>query len=282
MPVKAVVLLSGGMDSATCLALARAEGREIFTLTFSYRQRHRVEVEAAEALSSYFGVPGENRRVVDLGPAFGGSALTDPELEVPLDRPQKEMARVIPPTYVPARNLVFLSLAGSWAEQLGAREIWMGANARDFSGYPDCRPEFLSAFEEALRLGTRAGVEGEPIRLRTPLLHLSKAEIVRLGRDLGVPFELTHTCYLGLRPPCGRCDACRLRARGFREAGVEDPLFSSFRGDNGSQATAGFSPGHDQGGDAAGGSFCASLWSSGHSEQSGGHFSLSRNSQGSG
>lgn len=229
--VKAVVLLSGGMDSATCLALARKEGREVFTLTFSYRQRHRVEVEAAGALARHFEVPERNRRVVELGSAFGGSALTDPDLEVPLDRPAEEISRLIPPTYVPARNLVFLSLAGSWAEEVGAREVWMGANARDFSGYPDCRPEFLRAFEEALRLGTRTGVSGEPIRLRTPLLYLSKGEIVRLGRELGVPFELTHTCYLGRRPPCGRCDACRLRAKGFEEAGLEDPLRPGGGGD---------------------------------------------------
>jgi 7-cyano-7-deazaguanine synthase len=217
------VLLSGGMDSATCLAAAVRDGLVPYPLSFAYGQRHAAELAAAAAVARHFGVPAERHRIVDLGRAVAGSALTG-EAEVPLDRDPGEIGGDIPVTYVPARNLVFLAFAVSYAEAIGAGEAHIGVNALDYSGYPDCRPEFVEAFSEAARLGTRAGVEGRPIAIRTPLIRLGKAGIIRLGARLGVPFELTHSCYLGARPACGRCDACLLRIAGFREAGMRDPL----------------------------------------------------------
>ncbi len=217
-----MVLLSGGMDSAVCLAVALADGCEVHALTVRYGQRHAVEVERARALAAHFGIPPQRHRVVDLGRAFAGSALVG-EGEIPA-RARPAPPAGIPPTYVPARNLVFLSLAAAHAEAVGAGAIYLGVNAIDYSGYPDCRPEFLEAFQRALDVGTKAGVEGRAPRLRAPLVHLSKAEIVRLGHRLGVPFHLTHSCYRGLVPACGTCDACLLRLKGFREAGLEDPL----------------------------------------------------------
>lgn len=220
---RAVVLVSGGLDSAVALATARRQGFACCALTFDYGQRHRVELEAARAVAESLGA---TRRVVariDLR-QFGGSALTD-DVAVPKDRPGASMAREIPPTYVPARNLVFLSHATALAEVWGASDIYVGVNAIDYSGYPDCRPAFIEAFERCATLGTKAGVEGKRLRVRAPLIAMSKAEIVLLGRDLGVDFALTHSCYDpdGVGRACGRCDACALRRNGFREACVPDP-----------------------------------------------------------
>ncbi|MBM3774066.1 MAG: 7-cyano-7-deazaguanine synthase QueC [Acidobacteria bacterium] len=217
----AVVLLSGGLDSATCLAYARREGFACHALTLDYGQRHRVELEAAARVAAALGAARRLVVQVDLR-AFGGSALTD-DIAVPRGRSLDEAA--IPPTYVPARNTVFLSLALAWAETLAAGDIFIGVNALDYSGYPDCRPEFLAAFEGLAVLGTKAGVEGRlGLKIHAPLIGLSKAGIVKLARELGVPFGLTHSCYDpdGEGRPCGECDACRLRRKGFEEAGVED------------------------------------------------------------
>lgn len=219
----AVVLLSGGVDSATVAALARADGFEVCALSFRYGQRHAAELEAADRVARSLGI--ERRLVldVDLRP-IGGSALTA-DLPVPRDRPADEMGSDIPATYVPARNTIFLSLALAWAEVLGARDIFIGANALDYSGYPDCRPEYLRAFEALANLATRAGVEGSRFTIHAPLLHLTKAEIVRRGTELGVDYGLTVSCY-DPSPDgaaCGRCDACLLRRRGFEQSGVPDP-----------------------------------------------------------
>ena len=217
----AVVLLSGGLDSAVTLAVMRADGYAVHALTIDYGQRHVVEIERAARLAAHYGA---EHRVVSLDlRAFGGSALTA-ELSVPKDRP--EGAGGIPITYVPARNTIFLSLALAWAEVLGAGAIALGVNAVDYSGYPDCRPEYLAAFERLARLATRVGVEsGSAPRIVAPLIGLTKADIVRRGVALGVPFELTHSCY---DPEdgaaCGRCDSCRIRRRGFEAAGVPDPI----------------------------------------------------------
>jgi 7-cyano-7-deazaguanine synthase len=217
----AVVLLSGGLDSATAAAIARSEGYELYALTVSYGQRHAVEIQAARNVAAALGVRRHVELAVDLS-AFGGSALTS-AIPVPKDRALDQGD--IPPTYVPARNTVFLSLALAWAEVLGARDIFIGVNALDYSGYPDCRPEYIEAFEALARLATKAGVEGESFRVHAPLVRLTKAEIIRAGRALGVDYALTHSCYdpePGGRP-CGRCDSCLLRAKGFAEAGVPDP-----------------------------------------------------------
>ena len=218
--MRAVVLLSGGLDSSTCLGLASRQGREVHPISFAYGQLHSGELAAAADVARHFGIPPDRHRIVDLGRAITGSALTG-QGEVPLDR---EISDDIPVTYVPARNLVFLSLAASYAEAVEAEEIHIGVNVLDYSGYPDCRPEFIAAFAEAVRLGTKAGVEGHPVRVCTPLIRMSKADIVRVGAGHGVPFGLTMSCYLGERPACGRCDACQLRLAGFREAGLVDPL----------------------------------------------------------
>jgi 7-cyano-7-deazaguanine synthase len=218
---RAVVLLSGGLDSATAAAVARAEGYELYALTVSYGQRHDVEIQAARRVAAALGVARRIELFVDLS-AFGGSALTG-AIEVPKDRALD--AGDIPPTYVPARNTVFLSLALAWAEVLGAHDIFIGVNALDYSGYPDCRPEYIEAFESVARLATKAGVEGARVRIRAPLIAMSKAEIIRRGIALGVDYGLTHSCYdpgSGGRP-CGRCDSCLLRAKGFAEAGLADP-----------------------------------------------------------
>jgi 7-cyano-7-deazaguanine synthase len=220
---RAVVLLSGGLDSTTCLAWARQQGYACTTLAVDYGQRHRLELEAARRVAAAFGVTDHREVRVDLR-AIGGSALTA-EIEVPRDRDEAAMAAAIPATYVPARNTVFLALALGLAETLGTTEIVAGMNAVDYSGYPDCRPEFVHAFESLAGLATRAGVEGARFTVHTPLMALDKAGIVRLGTSLGVDFTLTHSCY-DPSPDgaaCGRCDACRLRRKGFREAGVPDP-----------------------------------------------------------
>jgi 7-cyano-7-deazaguanine synthase len=219
-PEAAVVLLSGGMDSATALAVARNEGVRAYALSVDYGQRHRSELDAAARIARSLGVVEHRLVRVDLG-AIGGSALTDPAIAVPT-----APSEGIPPTYVPARNTVFLALALGWAEVLGLRDLYIGANVLDYSGYPDCRPEYLRAFETLAALATRAGVEGGArFHVHAPLLHLSKAEIVRLGCSLGVEYALTVSCYRADAEgrACGVCDSCRLRRRGFEEAGVADP-----------------------------------------------------------
>jgi 7-cyano-7-deazaguanine synthase len=222
---RAVVLLSGGLDSATAAAVARDEGYELYALTVSYGQRHDVEIEAARRVAASLGVARHIELFVDLS-AFGGSALTD-AIEVPKDR--AIAGGGIPPTYVPARNTVFLSLALAWSEALGARDIFIGVNALDYSGYPDCRPEYVEAFETMARLATKVGVEGARVHIRAPLIKMTKAEIIRRGTALGVDYGLTHSCYdpgPGGRP-CGRCDSCVLRSRGFAEAGLPDPVLAT-------------------------------------------------------
>ena len=219
-----MVLLSGGLDSATVLAIAREAGYEPYALTFRYGQRHEVELRSAERVAERLGVARHVFASIDLR-LFGGSALTG-DLEVPKHRTPDAMGEGIPVTYVPARNTIFLSYALAWAEVLGARDIFIGVNALDYSGYPDCRPEYIEAFERMANLATRAGVEGgEPLRIRAPLLHLTKAEIIRRGVALGVDYSLTSTCYDPAPDgdACGACDACQLRLKGFAEAGLSDP-----------------------------------------------------------
>ena len=221
----AVILLSGGLDSATTAAIARDEGFELYAMSVDYGQRHRFELDAAARVA--LALAARRHVTVSVGlSSFGGSALTD-QIAVPKDRSEETMAAEIPVTYVPARNTVLLSMALGYAEVVGAADIFLGVNAVDYSGYPDCRPEFLAAFERLANLATKAGVEGTlRFRVRAPLLEMTKAQIIRRGTELGVDYSLTHTCY-DPSPDgqsCGRCDACRLRLRGFAEAGLEDPL----------------------------------------------------------
>ena len=223
-PRPAVVLLSGGLDSATALALARRDGFRCHALTVAYGQRHAAELEAARRVAQAQGAAAHRVLPIDLR-AFGGSALTA-DLPVPRDRPAEEMASGIPVTYVPARNTVFLSLALAWAEVLGGFDIFIGVNSLDYSGYPDCRPEFVEAFERLANLATKAGVEGKGrFRVHAPLVRLTKAEIIRLGASLGVDYGLTHSCYDPAPDggACGRCDSCLLRRAGFEAAGLPDP-----------------------------------------------------------
>lgn len=222
---RAVCLVSGGLDSATSLACTRRDGFEAYALSFDYGQRHKVELEAAKRVARALGAARHEITRIDLR-LFGGSALTG-EIEVPKHRAAAEMSRGIPVTYVPARNTIFLSFALAWAEVLGASDIYLGVNAVDYSGYPDCRPEYIEAFRRMANLATKAGVEGSmALNIHTPLIALSKAEIIRLGVSLGVDYSLTHSCYdpdpAGLA--CGECDSCRLRLAGFAEAGLADPL----------------------------------------------------------
>ena len=223
MVKKAVCLLSGGLDSATCLALARRDGYACYALSFDYGQRHRIELDAARRVAECLGAERHMVAAISLD-AFGGSALTA-DIAVPKARSPETMSDGIPITYVPARNTIFLSFALAWAEVLESSDIFIGVNALDYSGYPDCRPEFIEAYERMANLATKAGVEGRTrIQIHTPLIRLSKAEIVRLGAKLGVPFGLTHSCY-DPGPdgrPCGACDSCLLRRKGFEEAGIED------------------------------------------------------------
>ncbi len=224
MGARAVVLLSGGLDSATALAVARAEGYECRALSFDYGQRHRRELEAARRVAVALGVAEHLVLRLDLR-AIGGSALTA-DLPVPTGRSEAAIGTGIPVTYVPARNTIFLAHALAWAEVLGAQDIFIGVNALDYSGYPDCRPEFIEAFETLARLATKAGVEGARFRIHAPLIAMSKADIIRRGLDLGLDYGLTHSCYDPLPDgrPCRRCDSCVLRAAGFAQLGVLDPL----------------------------------------------------------
>jgi 7-cyano-7-deazaguanine synthase len=219
------VLLSGGLDSYTAAAIAKSDGFALCALTVAYGQRHALELESARAVAGALGVERQLELAIDLR-AIGGSALTS-DADVPRDRDLN--AAGIPSTYVPARNTIFLSLALGWAEVLGARDIVIGVNALDYSGYPDCRPEFITAFEQVAALGTRAGVEGAAFRIHTPLITLSKADIIRRGVALGLDYGLTTSCYDPSPEgrPCGRCDSCVLRAKGFREAGIVDPQLLS-------------------------------------------------------
>jgi 7-cyano-7-deazaguanine synthase len=234
-PKRAVVLLSGGLDSATVLAIARSQGYEPYALSFSYGQRHIWELEAAARVAASIGVAKHRIAKIDLR-IFGGSALTD-EIDVPKGRNADEMGHGIPITYVPARNTIFLSFALAWAEVLGSSDVFIGVNALDYSGYPDCRPEFIEAFEKMANLATKAGVEGrQALKIHTPLIAQTKAEIIRRGIELGVDFGLTSSCYdpSASGEPCGECDSCLLRRKGFRENGIEDPLRYR-RAENGAQ-----------------------------------------------
>jgi 7-cyano-7-deazaguanine synthase len=222
---KAVVLLSGGLDSATVLAIARREGYELYALSFSYGQRHVWELEAARRVAASIGVVQHRVAEIDLR-VFGGSALTG-DIAVPKGRAMDEMSQGIPVTYVPARNTIFLSFALAWAEVLGSSDVFIGVNALDYSGYPDCRPEFIGAFETMANLATKAGVEGrQRLKIHTPLIALSKAQIIATGIELGVDYALTSSCYdpSSTGEPCGQCDSCLLRQKGFRENGIDDPL----------------------------------------------------------
>jgi 7-cyano-7-deazaguanine synthase len=221
---RAVVLLSGGIDSTTTLAIAIRERYDSYAISFEYGQRHQIETEAARRVAKSLGAKEHRVAKIDLR-VFGGSALTD-NINVPKQRSETEIAHGVPVTYVPARNTIFLSYALAWAEVISAGDIFLGVNAIDYSGYPDCRPEFIEAFENLANLGTKAGVEGRRFQIHTPLIKFSKAEIIRKAVELGVDLSLTHSCYDptpgGLA--CGECDSCLLRLKGFREAGIKDPI----------------------------------------------------------
>lgn len=220
---KAVVLLSGGIDSTTTLAVARNEGFECYCLSFDYGQRHSFEIEAAKNVAKSLGAEEHKIIKIDLR-EFGGSALTD-DIDVPKNRKQVEISSEIPITYVPARNTIFLSFALGWAEILNAQDIYIGVTSIDYSGYPDCRPEYIEAFQKMAALATKAGVEGKPVKIHTPLINLGKAEIIKLGTKLKVDFSMTHSCYDPSKDgrACGRCDSCILRRDGFKKAGIPDP-----------------------------------------------------------
>lgn len=214
---KAVILLSGGLDSTTCMSVAQKEGYELYPISFNYGQRHQREIESAKSVASFYQV--KEHRIFNID-YVGGSALTDPSISVP--EYQKETG--IPVTYVPARNILFLSYALGYAEVLGAEAIFIGVSSIDYSGYPDCRPEFIEAFQNVVKVGTKAGVEGKSITIKTPLIQLSKAATVQLAMANGAPLHLTTSCYQGGEKACGVCDSCTLRLKGFKEAGVEDPI----------------------------------------------------------
>ena len=227
---RAVILLSGGLDSATTLAIARSEGFQCYALSFLYGQRHKREIEAAKKIADFLGTAEHRIPIKVIGidlAAFGGSALTDSTIEVPKDRTDLDNHNQIPPTYVPARNTIFLSYALAWAEVLGSFDIFIGVNATDYSGYPDCRAEFIAAFEKTANLATAAAVESKGrYHIHTPIINMTKAEIILTGAKLGVDFSLTHSCYDPDQQgrSCGRCDSCRLRLKGFAEAGLKDPI----------------------------------------------------------
>jgi 7-cyano-7-deazaguanine synthase len=223
---RAIVLLSGGLDSATTLAIARSEGFLCYALTFSYGQRHKREIESAKKIAKSLEVAEHRIIEIDLS-CFGGSALTDPAIKVPKNRDKLDSTARIPPTYVPARNTVFLSYALAWAEALNAFDIFIGVNQTDYSGYPDCRAEFISAFEKTANLATAAAVQGKGrYRIHTPIINMTKGEIILAGTKLGVDYSLTHSCYDPDEQgkSCGHCDSCRLRLKGFAEAGLKDPI----------------------------------------------------------
>lgn len=214
---KAVILLSGGLDSTTCMSVARQEGYELYPISFNYGQRHQRELESAKAVASFYQVKEHRIFKIDY---VGGSALTDPSIEVPAYQEEEG----IPVTYVPARNILFLSYALGYAEVLEAEAIFIGVSSIDYSGYPDCRPEFIEAFQQVVKVGTKAGVEGKAITIRTPLIHLSKAATIQLAMTNGAPLHLTTSCYQGGEKACGICDSCTLRLKGFKEAGLVDPI----------------------------------------------------------
>ena len=223
MKMKAVVLVSGGLDSTTCLAIAREQNFNLYALTLNYGQRHDHELNSARMIIDFFNIHDHSIIDIDLA-QFGGSALTD-QIDVPKKRDLSDMDE-IPVTYVPARNTVFLSLALAWAEVLGSFDIFIGVNALDYSGYPDCRPEYISSFEKTANLATKAGVSGSSFKIHTPLIDMTKSEIIKVGLDLGVDYSLTSSCYDPDHEgnPCGLCDACYLRLKGFKETGITDPL----------------------------------------------------------
>ena len=223
MNMKAVVLVSGGLDSTTCLGIAREKGFELYALTFNYGQRHNHELNSSKMIVDFFNIHDHSIIDIDLA-KFGGSALTD-QIDIPKKRDLSDMAE-IPVTYVPARNTVFLSLALAWAEVLGSFDIFIGVNALDYSGYPDCRPEYISSFEKTANLATKASVSGSSFRVHTPLIDMTKSEIIKVGIGLGIDYGLTSSCYDPNQGgnPCGLCDACYLRLKGFKEAGIIDPL----------------------------------------------------------
>jgi len=218
----AVVLLSGGLDSATCLAIASGK-YEVHALTFDYGSRHSREIESARRLAKHFKAKSHTVLGIDLG-AIGASSLTDPDIPVDTHKAAGEIGKSIPTSYVPARNMTFLSLGIALAEAKCANRVFIGANSVDYSGYPDCRPEFIAAFQKAADLGTKAGAEGRGVTIEAPLIRMSKAQIIKKGAELHVPFGMTWSCYSGGEKPCGRCEACLLRQAGFREAGIDDPL----------------------------------------------------------
>lgn len=235
---KAVVILSGGLDSATCMGIAEDDGYSLHPITFDYGQRHIREIKQAQLIADYYGA-AERMKIIALPflKEFGASALTDEHIQVPRTNVQDSMENEdetnaaptstddeIPVTYVPGRNLMFLSIAASYAEAIGAEAVFIGVNALDYSGYPDCRPEFIEQVQRVIRAGTKAGAEGKEIQIKAPLLHWSKAEIIREGLRLKVPYHLTTSCYNGEEAACGECDSCRLRLKGFKEAGAEDPI----------------------------------------------------------
>jgi 7-cyano-7-deazaguanine synthase len=221
--MKAVILLSGGLDSSTVLYQAQADGCDCYAISFDYQQRHRKELEAAKAIASSAGAIEHQVVNFDLR-LWGGSALTDTKLELPSDRSIAQMSQDIPVTYVPARNTIFLSFALAYAEAMNAQRVYIGVNALDYSGYPDCRPDYIQAMQEVYRLGTKQGREGDPIAIVTPLIELKKTEIIELGNRLGVPWQNTWSCYAGGDKACGVCDSCKLRLAAFAELGLQDPI----------------------------------------------------------
>lgn len=221
--MKAVILLSGGLDSSTVLYQAHSDGCECYAISFDYQQRHRRELESARLIAQAAGVVEHQVINFDLR-KWGGSALTDNSLELPRDRNTVQMSQSIPITYVPARNTIFLSFALAYAETIGAQRVYIGVNALDYSGYPDCRPDYIQAMQEVFRLGTKEGREGQPITIVTPLIDLKKTEIIQLGNKLGVPWELTWSCYAGGDISCGVCDSCRLRLEAFDQLALKDPI----------------------------------------------------------
>lgn len=220
---KAVIILSGGLDSTTCMAVAKQEGYELYPLSFFYGQKAAIELEMAKKVADFYHV-ADRHFIADLKGIIRGSALTDADKEIPKNRDEATMESDIPVTYVPARNIIFLSIALSYAEAIGAEAMYIGVNALDYSGYPDCRHEFIEAFQEVINKGTAAGAHGEGITIKTPLQFLSKGGIVKLGTELGAPLHFSHSCYYGTDPSCGECDSCLLRIKGFQEAGVPDPI----------------------------------------------------------